>query len=138
MLLVHRSSNCCKDIPRNLRSTSVSKGSVIHSRYVVLALFSIPFPGLDPDLGLGLSCRRPVGLARCLAASFRLVVAERCRASEPDLLHVFGCPDAQYDVAGSLSSHFRLRDSAQAVEGVAVPSASCVVHWASGRLHRRR
>ena len=51
-MLVHRSSNCCKDIPRNLRSTSVSKGSVIQSRRVILAKFVIPFPGRDPDLGL--------------------------------------------------------------------------------------
>ena len=91
MLLVHRSSNCCKDIPRNLRSTSVSKGSVIHSRRVILALFAIPLPGRDPDLGLDPSRvggggssldlglvgpgSMPLDLARRLAASLLLAVA---------------------------------------------------------------
>ncbi len=55
-LLVHQSSNCCKDMLRNLRSTSVSKGRVIQSRRVILALFNIPFPGRNQDLRLGLSC----------------------------------------------------------------------------------
>ncbi len=114
MLLVHRSSNCCKDIPRNLRSTSVFKGSVINFRYVILAVFSIPFPGLDPVLGLVLPSRGLLGLPPlpCLAATFRLAVAERRRASEPGLLPVFGCRAAGHHAAASHSSRFRLRDSA--------------------------
>ena len=120
MLLVHRSSNCCKDIPRNLRSTSVSRGSVIQSRFVILALFRIPFPGLDPDLGLGCHGWGRHGLAPSLAAAFRRVVAEPCRASEPDLLPVLGCFDSRHVAVGSRSSNFRLRESAQVVEGVAV------------------
>ena len=32
--------------------TSVSKGSVIQCRRVILELFVIPLPGRDPDLGL--------------------------------------------------------------------------------------
>ncbi len=49
VLLVHQSSNCCKDMPRNLLSTSVSSGRVIQSWSVILALFNIPFPGyLEP------------------------------------------------------------------------------------------
>ena len=88
MLLVHHSSNCCKDIPRNLRSTSVSKGSVIQSQRVILALFVTPLPGRDPDLGLdpgrgGSSPdlgflgpgSMPLDSARRLAASLLLAVA---------------------------------------------------------------
>ena len=134
---MHRSSNCCKDIPRNLRSTSVSKGSVIQSRFVILALFSIPFPGLDPDRGRGLSSWGLLRSAPCLAASFRLVVAERRRASEPDLLPAFDCCDGRHDAADSHSSRFRLRDSAQAAGGVAVRWSSWVAHrlaWRSNRL----
>ena len=114
MLLVHRSSNCCKDIPRNLRSTSVSKGSVIHSWHVILAVFSIPFPGLDPGLGFVLSSRGLLGPPHdcCLAAIVRLAVAERRRALDPGLLPVFGCRDGRHGAVGSHSSRFRLRDSA--------------------------
>ena len=147
MLLVHRSSNCCKDIPRNLRSTSVSKGSVNQSRHVILAVFSNPFPGHEPGLGLGLvlSSRGSLGLppSPCLVAIFRLAVAERCRASEPGLLSDFGCRPGRHDVAASHGRHhgaashsarFRLRDSAQAVEGVAVQSSSL---WVSMCSHPR-
>jgi hypothetical protein len=68
-------------MPRNLRSTSVSRGSVVQFRRVILALFNIPFPGRDPDLHLGLSDSSAGDVARRSAASLRLAVAERCRLS---------------------------------------------------------
>ena len=119
---MHRSSNCCKDIRRNLRSTSVSKGSVIHSWRVILALLVIPFPGRDTDLGLGGSCLMSAEVARSRAASLRLANAERRRLSDPGRVFVADGRDVCRVDAGSLSSRFLLRGSAQVVEGVAVQS----------------
>lgn len=108
---------------------------MIQSRRVILALFLIPFPGRDPDLGLGLSNSRVDGLARSLAASLRLAVVKRCRASEPDRFSAVGCFDGRSVVAGSYSLLFLLRGSAQAVEGAATEPCWCDVCRASGRKH---
>ncbi len=113
-LLVHQSSNCCKDMLRNLRSTSVSKGSVIQSRRVILALFNIPFPGRNQDLRLGLSDSSAGDVARRSAASLRLAVAERCCLSDPGLVSVVGRCVIRHVVVGSLHSRFCLRCSSSA------------------------
>jgi hypothetical protein len=99
-------------MPRNLRSTSVSRGSVIQFRRVILALFNIPFLGRDPDLHLGLSDSSAGAVARRFAASLRLAVAERCRLSVPGLVSVVGRRVVRHVVVGSLPSRFRLRCSA--------------------------
>ena len=96
MLLVHRSSNCCKDIPRNLRSISVSKGRVIQSGHVILAVFSIPFPGLDPGLRLVLPSRGLLCLPRSLLSCCHLPSCCCGALSAVSFSHVFSRPVAAY------------------------------------------
>jgi hypothetical protein len=97
----------------------VSKGSVIQSRRVILALLNIPFPGRDPDLRLGVSDASAGDVARRPSVSMRLRVAERCLLSHPGLVSVVVRRVVRHIVAGLQSSRSRLRCSAQAVVGVA-------------------
>ncbi len=76
MLLVHRSSNGFKDVPRMPRSTSVSTGIVVQSWYVILQVYAIPFPCREPDLDLGAFHRlsRVVDVPRSLTICFLVAV----------------------------------------------------------------
>ncbi len=77
MLLVQRSSNFFKDIPKRRRSTSVSTGSVVHSSSLILEVLVTPLLGLDPDLLLFFQGSADV--PRSVAAVVgRVACARRC------------------------------------------------------------
>jgi hypothetical protein len=83
---------------QGLRSISVSKGRVIQSQHVILAVFSITFkfPGLDPGLHLVLPSRELFGLPPSLLSCCHLPSCGCGALSAVSFFNVFSRPVAAY------------------------------------------
>ena len=106
------------------RSTSVSTGSVVQSRYVILEAYVIPFPCREPDLGVFHRLSRVVDVPRSLTACLLVAVSWRVRLLFPGLFSGGCLPDCG---SASPSARLRFRCFGRTVSGVAMQTSAIVV-----------